>query len=155
MLRRTLGTFALIAVVFAVSAAPANAGGDNPSHDDRRISVTAAWWSPRARWWTVRWCPSTGRSTINGTVNGDVFVGDGDVVIRGQVTGDVLVVHGDVLITGRVGGDVVALDGRITTRDGAQVNGDVKSRQEPTSPRAPSRGERQEAERRGTCSAGS
>jgi hypothetical protein len=40
-------------------------------------------------------------------------------------------VHGDILITGRVGGDVVALTGRVTTRDGAQVNGDVKSRHEP------------------------
>ena len=87
-------------------------------------------WSRRTRWSTVRWCRSTGRR-INGTVNDDVFVGDGRLVIRGEVTGDVLVVHGDVLITGRVDGDVVALDGRITTRDGAQVNGDVKSRQEP------------------------
>ena len=47
------------------------------------------------------------------------------------VTGDVLVVSGDVLITGRVDGDVVALRGRVTTRDGARVNGDVRSRREP------------------------
>ena len=72
-----------------------------------------------------------GPATINGTVNDDVYVGDGRLVIRGHVTGDVLVVHGDVLITGRVGGDVVALDGRVTTRDGARVNGDVKSRKTP------------------------
>jgi hypothetical protein len=60
-----------------------------------------------------------------------VFVGDGRVTVRGHVTGSVLVVHGDVLITGRVDDDVVALDGRITTRDGARVDGDVKSREKP------------------------
>jgi hypothetical protein len=69
--------------------------------------------------------------TIDGTVNDDVYVGDGRVVIRGEVTGNVLVVHGDVLITGRVGDNVIALDGRVTTRDGAQVDGDVRSREEP------------------------
>jgi hypothetical protein len=72
-----------------------------------------------------------GPVTVNGTVNGRVFVGDGRVTIGGHVTGTVLVVHGDVLITGRVGDDVVALDGRITTREGAHVNGDVKSRDRP------------------------
>ena len=70
-----------------------------------------------------------------------MFVGDGRLTIRGHVTGDVLVVHGDVLITGRVGDDVVALDGRVTTRDGAHVNGDVKSRERRTSRRAPSTGD--------------
>jgi hypothetical protein len=35
------------------------------------------------------------------------------------------------MIAGNVGDDVVALDGRITTRDGARVDGDVKSRREP------------------------
>ena len=131
MLRRTLGTFALIAVVFAVSAAPAGAGGDNPSHDDRRISITGGVVVANGEVVNGPVVSIDGPATINGTVNDDVFVGDGDLVIRGQVTGDVLVVHGDVLITGRVGGDVVALDGRITTRDGAQVNGDVKSRKAP------------------------
>jgi cytoskeletal protein CcmA (bactofilin family) len=72
-----------------------------------------------------------GRVTVNGTVDGRVFVGDGDVVIRGRVTGSVLVVHGDVLITGQVGDDGVALDGRVTTRDGARVTGDVRSRKNP------------------------
>jgi hypothetical protein len=72
-----------------------------------------------------------GPAIIDGTVDDDVYVGNGRLVIRGEVTGDVLVVHGDVVISGRVGGDVIALDGRITTRDGAQVNGDVKSREEP------------------------
>ena len=73
-----------------------------------------------------------GPVTVNGTVNGrGVFVGDGRVTVRGHVTGSVLVVHGDVLITGRVDDDVVALDGRITTRDGARVDGDVNSREQP------------------------
>jgi hypothetical protein len=72
-----------------------------------------------------------GPAFIDGTVDDDVYVGNGRLDIRGEVTGDVLVVHGNVLISGRVGGDVIALDGRITTRDGARVNGDVKSRDEP------------------------
>ena len=72
-----------------------------------------------------------GPAIIDGTVDDDVYVGNGRLDIRGRVTGDVLVVHGNVLIAGRVGGDVIALDGRITTREGARVNGDVRSRKEP------------------------
>ncbi|HEX5587965.1 MAG TPA: polymer-forming cytoskeletal protein [Acidimicrobiia bacterium] len=72
-----------------------------------------------------------GPATIDGTVDDDVLVGNGRVDISGKVTGDVFVVHGNVVISGRVGGDVVALDGRVTTRDGAQVKGDVRSRREP------------------------
>ena len=44
-----------------------------------------------------------GPVVIDGTVDDDVYVGNGRLDIRGEVTGDVLVVHGNVLISGRVG----------------------------------------------------
>ena len=131
MLRRVLGTFALIAVVFAVSAAPADAARDGSSRDNRRISITGGVVVATDEVVNGPVVSFDGPVTVNGTVNGRIFVADGRVTIRGRVTGSVLVVHGDVLITGRVGDDVVALDGRITTRDGARVTGDVKSRKQP------------------------
>ena len=70
MLRRTLGTFALIAVVFAVSAAPAYAGGDNPSHDDRRISVTGGVVVASDEVVDGAVVSFDGPVTVNGTVNG-------------------------------------------------------------------------------------
>ncbi len=131
MLRRMLGICALIAVVFAVSAAPVGAGGDNPSHDDRRISVTGGVVVASNEVVDGAVVSFDGPVTVNGTVKGHIFVTDGRVVIRGRVDNDILVVHGDILISGTVNADVVALDGRITTRDGAHVRGDVKSRQQP------------------------
>jgi len=126
-----LGICALIAVVFAVSAAPADAGRDGPSRDDRRISVSGGVVVASDEVVDGPVVSFDGRVTVNGEVHGNIFVADGRVVIRGRVTGGILVVHGDILITGNVGDDVVALDGRITTNDGAHVNGDVKSRQQP------------------------
>jgi cytoskeletal protein CcmA (bactofilin family) len=131
MHRRLLGAFALVAVVFAVFAAPAGAARDGSSRDNRRISVTGAVVVASDEVVNGPVVSFDGPVTVNGTVNGRIFVADGRVTIRGRVTGSVLVVHGDVLITGSVGDDVVALDGRITTHDGARVSGDVKSRQEP------------------------
>jgi cytoskeletal protein CcmA (bactofilin family) len=124
-------TCALIAVVFAVAAVPADAGGDGPSHDDRRISVTGGVVVASNEVVDGAVVSFDGPVTVNGTVEGHIFVTDGRVVVRGRVNNDILVVHGDILISGTVKGDVVALDGRITTRDGAHVNGDVKSRQQP------------------------
>jgi cytoskeletal protein CcmA (bactofilin family) len=126
-----LAGFALILVVFAVFAAPAGAARDGSLRNDRRISISGGVVVTSDEVINGPVVSVDGPATINGTVNDDVYVGDGRLVIRGQVTGDVLVVRGDILITGRVGGDVVALTGRVTTRDGAQVNGDVKSRREP------------------------
>ena len=131
MLRRLLGTFALIAVVFAVCAAPAGAARDGSSRDDRRISISGGVVVATDEVVNGPVVSFDGPVTVNGTVNGRIFVADGRVTIRGHVTGSVLVVHGDVLITGRVGDDVVALDGRVTTRDGARVTGDVRSRKQP------------------------
>jgi cytoskeletal protein CcmA (bactofilin family) len=126
-----LGVVALVAVAGAVSAAPADAARDGSTHGDRRISVTGGVVVTAKEVVDGSVLSFDGPVTVDGTVDGRVFVADGRVTIRGRVTGSILVVHGDVVITGTVGDDVVALDGRITTRDGARVNGDVKSRQQP------------------------
>jgi cytoskeletal protein CcmA (bactofilin family) len=131
MLRKLLGVFALVAILFAVSAAPADAGRDGSRRDDRRISITGGVVVTADEVVNGSVVSVDGPVTVDGTVHGRVWVGDGHVIIRGRVTGSVLVIHGDVVISGTVGDDVVALDGRITTRDGARVHGDVKSRKQP------------------------
>jgi cytoskeletal protein CcmA (bactofilin family) len=132
MRRGLLGIFALATfVVFAAFAAPAGAASDGSAGNDRRISVSGGVVVASGEVVNGPVVSVDGPVTINGTVTDDVYVGNGRLVIGGQVTGNVLVVHGDVLITGRVGSDVFALDGRITTRDGATVNGDVRSRKAP------------------------
>ena len=129
--RRALVAFGVAVVVLATCAAPAAAARNGSIRSDRRISITGGVVVATDEVVNGPVVSFDGPVTVNGTVNGRVFVGDGRVTIRGHVTGSVLVVHGDVLITGRVGDDVVALDGRVTTRDGARVTGDVKSRDRP------------------------
>ena len=131
MRRRILAGLALAAVMLAVSAAPAGAAQSGSLRNDRRLSLSGGLVVASDEVINGPVVSIDGPATINGTVNDDVYVGDGRLVIRGTVTGDVFVLHGDILITGRVGGDVVALTGRVTTRDGAQVKGDVKSRKSP------------------------
>jgi cytoskeletal protein CcmA (bactofilin family) len=131
MLRRGFGAFALVALAFVMVAAPAGAARDGSARGDRRISIEGGVVVASDEVVNGPVVSADGPVTVDGTVNGRIWVGDGRVTIRGRVSGSVLVVHGDVVITGRVGDDVVALDGRITTRAGAHVNGDVKSRQQP------------------------
>ena len=131
MHRKLLAALALTAFMLVAFAGPAGAGRSGETRGDRRISVTGGVVVATGEAVDGEVVSFDGPVTINGTVDGDVFVGDGNLTIRGEVTGDVLVVHGDALITGRLDGDIVALDGRITTRDGAEVNGSVKSREAP------------------------
>lgn len=131
MHRKLLAGFALAVVVFATSASPAGAAATPSPRTDRRISISGGVVVASGDVVNGPVVSVDGPATINGTVKDDVFVGDGRLVIHGRVTGDVLVVSGDVLITGRVDGDVVALRGRVTTREGARVQGDVKSRRTP------------------------
>jgi len=131
MFRRLLGASALVAVLIGMSVVPASAGEDGSNRGDRRISVSGAVVVTSDEVVDGSVVSFDGSVTVDGTVDGNIFVADGRVVIRGRVTGGILVAHGDVLISGTVGDDVVALDGRITTRDGARVDGDVKSRREP------------------------
>jgi len=131
MHRKLLAFFVLTIAVVAVFAAPASAGGPGPPRSDRRISVTGGVYIAPGEVVSGPLVSIEGRVIVDGTVKDNVFVVSGDLDIRGRVTDDVLVIHGDVVISGRVGSDVVALDGRITTREGARVSGDVKSRQAP------------------------
>jgi len=132
MHRRLLVALGLVAVVFAAFASPAGAARAGSLRTDRRISVTGGIVVAEGEVINGPVVSIDGPVVVDGTVDDDVYVGNGRLDIRGEVTGDVLVVHGNVLISGRVRGDVIALDGRITTRDGAQVNGDVKSREQPS-----------------------
>jgi hypothetical protein len=131
MHRRALVAFGLALVVLATMATPAVAADRGSTRSDRRISITGGVVVTAEDVVNGSVLSVDGPVTVNGTVNGRIFVGDGRVTIRGHVTDSILVVHGDVLITGRVDDDVVALDGRITTREGARVTGDVKSREQP------------------------
>jgi hypothetical protein len=131
MHRKLLAVFAFSVVVVAGFASPAGAVEAPSPRTDRRISVSGGVVVAAGEVVNGPVVSIDGPATINGTVNDDVFVGDGRLVIDGIVTGDVLVVSGDILISGRVGGDVVALRGRVTTQEGARVNGDVRSRREP------------------------
>ena len=132
MLRRLLPMLALSALIFVVLAAPASAALGGGQRNDRRIGVSGGVIVAEDEVVDGPVVSIDGPAVIDGTVTGDVFVGKGRITIRGRVDGDVLVVRGSVVISGRVGGDVVALDGRITTVDGAQVRGDVTSRQSPS-----------------------
>ncbi len=132
MHRKLLVGVVLAVVVFAGSISPAGAAARPSPRTDRRISLSGVLVVATGEVVDGPVVSIDGHATINGTVNDDVFVGRGGLVIRGLVNGDVLVVSGDVLITGRVDGDVVALRGRVTMREGARVNGDVKSRRAPS-----------------------
>ena len=131
MRRRALVAVGVAVLVFATCTAPAAAARNGSTRSDRRISISGGVVVAADEVVNGPVVSFDGPVTVNGTVNGRIFVADGRVTIRGHVTGSILVVHGDVLISGRVGDDVVALDGRITTREGARVNGDVQSRERP------------------------
>jgi cytoskeletal protein CcmA (bactofilin family) len=131
MHRKVLVILGLAAVVLVAFAAPTDAQSDGSARSDRRISISGSVVVANDEVVDGSVVSFDGPVTVNGTVDGRVFIGDGRATIRGRVTGSVFVVHGDVLITGRVDDDVVALDGRITTREGARVTGDVKSRKQP------------------------
>src|SRR4051812_5710462 len=131
MHHKLLAAVGLAAVAIAAFASPSGAATNgSPLRDNRRITISGGVVIQKGEVVNGPVVSVDGPAIINGTVN-DVYVGNGRLDIGGRVTGDVLVVHGDIFITGRVGGDVVALDGRITTRDGARVNGDVTSRNAP------------------------
>jgi cytoskeletal protein CcmA (bactofilin family) len=132
MLRKLLVGVALSVVLLAASISPAGAAASPSPRTDRRISLSGVLVVAKGEVVDGPVVSIDGRTTINGTVNDDVFVGRGGLVVRGRVNGDVLVLSGDAVITGHVDGDVVALRGRVTVRDGARVNGDVKSRRAPS-----------------------
>ncbi len=66
-----------------------------------------------------------------GATVGTAVIFNGDAMIDGTATESVVVFNGDVEITGTVGDDVVAFNGRVIVRSGAEVDGDIASRQHP------------------------
>ncbi|MEX2275896.1 MAG: polymer-forming cytoskeletal protein [Actinomycetota bacterium] len=75
-------------------------------------------------------------------LNGDVRVESGDsvsgvvlfngtAVIEGEVDGDVVVFNGDTEITGRVVGSVTVFSGLVTVGPGAEITGDLSTREAP------------------------
>jgi len=63
------------------------------------------------------------RVSIDGTVDGDLYVGAERFTLRGAVTGSLYVFGNEVEIDGRVGGSIIALGERV--RVGADVGGAV------------------------------
>lgn len=66
---------------------------------------------------------ASGRTTINGNVDGDLSVASGDVLLRGIVKDDVIIFGGDIEITGSVSGDLRIVGGDV--RVSGHVDGDL------------------------------
>lgn len=72
----------------------------------------------------------TGEVTIEeGRTVDSVFIFNGPAEIEGAVRGQVVAFNGDVVISGSVGEDVVSLNGTVTVRSGAEVSGDLITRE--------------------------
>jgi hypothetical protein len=63
---------------------------------------------------------------------GTVVIFDGPALIAGRVHGDVVVFNGATDISGTVSGNVVAFNGPVVIRTGAEVDGDLVTRERPT-----------------------
>ena len=86
---KKLAAFAVTVIaVFAAFASPATAARDGSVHADRRISVTGGVVVAEGEVVNGPVVSIDGPAVIDGTVNDDVFVGNGRLVIRGHVTGD-------------------------------------------------------------------
>jgi hypothetical protein len=97
-----------------VLASPAAAqGGAAEGGDDDQVVLTGGLVVPESK--TV----------------GTVVVFNGPVVIEGTVTDSVVVFNGRTEISGTVDEDVVVFNGRVFIRSGAEVGGNVASRQTP------------------------
>src|SRR5829696_9405646 len=74
----------------------------------------------------------SGRADVpQGQQVGDLVVFHGSSTVDGTVNGSLTAFDAPVTITGRVNGDVVAFNGRVELRSGANVTGDVVSRDAP------------------------
>ena len=74
----------------------------------------------------------SGRADVpKGQQVGDLVVFHGSSTVDGTVNGSLTAFDAPVTISGRVNGDVVAFNGRVVLRSGANVTGDVVSRDAP------------------------
>ncbi len=112
MTRTLLGLIAptlLLGTVFATSAVAQDEGGQPGAAD--QIVFTGDLVVP------------------SGETVGTALTFNGDATIEGTVTESVVVFNGDVDVSGTVDGDVVVFNGHVVVRSGAEVGGDVMSRQ--------------------------
>jgi len=112
---RTVLAVALLACVLGIASAPsafAQDEGMTPGDDDQVVL--------------------TGELVVpQGATVGTAVIFNGDATIDGTATESVVVFNGDVEISGKVGDDVVAFNGSVIVRSGADVDGDIASRQNP------------------------
>jgi hypothetical protein len=113
--RRTLLAVALVGCVLGIASAPSAFAQDEggTSGGDDQVVLTGELLVPE------------------GATVGTAVIFNGDATIDGTATESVVVFNGDVEITGTVGDDVVAFNGRVIVRSGAEVDGDIASRQHP------------------------
>jgi hypothetical protein len=112
---RTLLAVAIVACVLGIASAPSAFAQDEggTTGDDDQVLLTGELLVP-----------------VGGTV-GTAVIFNGDATIDGTATESVVAFNGDVEITGTVGDDVVAFNGRVIVRSGAEVDGNIASRQDP------------------------
>jgi len=112
---RMLLAVAIVACVLGIASAPSAFAQDEggTTGDDDQVLLTGELLVP-----------------VGGTV-GTAVIFNGDATIDGTATESVVAFNGDVEITGTVGDDVVAFNGRVIVRSGAEVGGDIASRQDP------------------------
>jgi hypothetical protein len=112
---RTLLAVAIVACVLGIASAPAAFAQDEggATADDDQVVLTGELLVP-----------------VGATV-GTAVIFNGDAMIEGTATESVVAFNGDVEITGTVRDDVVAFNGRVIVRSGAEVGGDIASRQDP------------------------
>ena len=112
---RTFLAVALVACVLGIASATsafAQDEGTTPGDDDQVVL--------------------TGQLLVpEGATVGTAVIFNGNATIDGTATESVVAFNGDVEITGTVGDDVVAFNGRVIVRSGAEVDGDIASRQGP------------------------
>jgi hypothetical protein len=112
---RTFLAAVLVACAIGIASAPsalAQDEGETPGDDDQ-VVLTGELIVPK------------------GAIVGTAVILNGDATIDGTATESVVVFNGDVEITGTVGDDIVAFNGRVIVRSGADVGGDIASRQDP------------------------
>jgi hypothetical protein len=115
--RRTIGLimlpFAGLVASVGVAAPAAAQDGDPGLDSDDRVVLTG------------------GLRIVEGETAAIVVVFNGPVVIDGTVTESVVVFNGRTEISGKVRDDVVVFNGRVLIRSGAEIGGDVASRESP------------------------
>jgi hypothetical protein len=110
--RRTLAALVVLALG-VVLATPATAGAQDGEERDDFVVLT-------------------GRAEVGeGETFGNVVVFDGDAVVDGTVEDSVVVFNGNTTVAGTVAENVVSFNGLVTIRSGAEVGGDLVSRQTP------------------------